>query len=60
MHTQKIPEGQYTNLLFQSKKPVLTENWLEVKRKYIKANIVLGYIPKVASYSKVMGDWTHL
>ena len=60
MHTQKIPGGQYTNLLFQSKKPVLTENRLEVKRKYIKANIVLGYIPKVTSYSKVMGDLAQL
>ena len=56
MHTHKIPGGQYTNLLFQSKQLGLTKNWPEVKRKYTKANVVLGYIPKVTPYSKVMED----
>ena len=60
VHTHKIPGGQYTNLLFQSKQLGLTENWPEVKRKYTKANVVLGYIPKVTPYSKVMEDMAHL
>ena len=47
VHTHKIQGGKYTNLLFQSKHIGLTENWLEVKRKYTKANVLLGYIPKV-------------
>ena len=56
MSTHKIPGGQYTNLLFQSKQLGLADNWTEVKRKYTKANVVLGYITKVTPYSKVMGD----
>ena len=56
MHTHNIPRGQYTILLFQSKQLGLTENWPYVKRKYTKANVLLGYIPKVTPYSKVMGD----
>ena len=47
VHTHKIQGGQYTNLLFQSKYLGLTVNWPEVKRKYTKANVLLGYIPKV-------------
>ena len=56
VHTHKIPGGRYTNLLFQSKQLGLTDNWVEVKRKYTKANVVLGYIPRVTPYSKVMRD----
>ena len=55
VHTHKIRGGQYTNIFLQSKHIGLTENWTEVKRKYTKANVVLGYIPKVTPYSKVMG-----
>ena len=55
MHTHNIPGGQYTNLFFQSKHLGLTENWLEVKRKYTKSKVVSGYISKVTLYSKVMG-----
>ena len=35
---------------------MLTENWLKVKRNYTKANVALGYIPKVTPYSNAMGD----
>ena len=56
MHTYKIPRRHYTNLLFQSTQLGLTNNWPEVKRKYTEANIILGYITNVTSYSKVMGE----
>ena len=29
---------------------------MKVKRNYTKANVTLGYIPKVTPYSNVMGD----
>ena len=56
VHTHKILGGWYNKLLFQSRKLGLTDNWPEVKRKYTKTNVVLGYITKVTPYSKVMGD----
>ena len=56
VHTHKIPGGHYTNLLFQSKQLGLTDNCPEVKRRYTKSNVKLGYIPRVTPYSKVMGD----
>ena len=37
VHTHKIPGGQYTNLLLQSKQLGLTDNFPEVKRKYTTA-----------------------
>jgi pyruvate carboxylase len=52
----KIPGGQYTNLLFQSKQLGLTDKWPEIKQKYALANIILGDIPKVTPSSKVVGD----
>ena len=56
VNTNKIPGGHYTNLLFQSKQLGLTDNCPEVKRRYTKANVVFGYIPRVTPYSKVMRD----
>ena len=56
VHTHKIPRGQYTNLLFQFNQLGLMENCPEVNIKYTKSNVVLGQIPKVTPYSKVMGD----
>ena len=55
MHTHKILGGWYNKLLFQSRKLGLTDNWPEVKRKYTKTNVVLGYITKVTPYPKIMG-----
>ena len=52
----KIPGGQYTNLLYQSRQLGLADRWPEIKRKYAEANIVLGDIPKVTPSSKVVGD----
>ena len=34
----------------------MTEKWPKIKKKYAESNVVLGYIPKVAPYYKVMGD----
>ena len=56
MHTHNITVGQYTNLLFQSNQLGLTEKFPEINRNYAKANVVLGYIPKVTPSSKVVGD----
>jgi len=56
VYENEIPGGQYTNLLFQSRQLGLTDKWPEIKRKYAKANIVLGDIPKVTPSSKVVGD----
>ena len=60
MNTHDIMRGRYTNLLFQSKQLGLVEKCLEIKRKYAKAKILLGDIPKVPPSSKVMGDLSQL
>jgi len=56
MSSKKIPGGQYTNLLFQSKQLGLTGRWNDIKQAYEQANILLGDIPKVTPSSKVVGD----
>ena len=34
----------------------MKKKWKEINRKYAKANVVLGDIPKVTLSSKVLGD----
>ena len=62
MHTHEILWGEvgggYINLLFQFNNIVLTRRWLEINRKYGKANVVLEDIPKDTPSSKVMGYLT--
>jgi len=56
VYKNEIPGGQYTNLLFQASQLGLGDRWVEVKRKYAQANLLLGDIPKVTPSSKVVGD----
>jgi pyruvate carboxylase len=48
VYKNEIPGGQYTNLLFQASQLGLGDRWVEVKRKYAQANVLLGDIPKVS------------
>lgn len=60
VYRNEIPGGQYTNLLFQASQLGLGDQWVEVKRKYAQANLLLGDIPKVTPSSKVVGDLAQL
>ncbi|KAH3663368.1 hypothetical protein OGAPHI_005358 [Ogataea philodendri] len=56
VYNHEIPGGQLTNLLFQAQQVGLGEQWLETKKAYEDANMLLGDIVKVTPTSKVVGD----
>eukprot|EP00112_Aurelia_sp_Birch-Aquarium-sp1_P007331 Seg1798.9 transcript_id=Seg1798.9/GoldUCD/mRNA.D3Y31 product="Pyruvate carboxylase mitochondrial" protein_id=Seg1798.9/GoldUCD/D3Y31 len=56
VYTNQIPGGQYTNLQFQAFSLGLSDQFPEVKRKYVIANKMLGDLVKVTPTSKVVGD----
>ncbi|GMG39696.1 unnamed protein product [Ambrosiozyma monospora] len=56
VYNHEIPGGQLTNLLFQAQQVGLGEQWLETKKAYEAANMLLGDIVKVTPTSKVVGD----
>ncbi|XP_065057010.1 pyruvate carboxylase, mitochondrial-like isoform X2 [Rhopilema esculentum] len=56
VYTNEIPGGQYTNLQFQAFSLGLSDQFPEVKRKYVIANKLLGDLVKVTPTSKVVGD----
>ncbi|KAG7757018.1 hypothetical protein KL930_003952 [Ogataea haglerorum] len=56
VYNHEIPGGQLTNLLFQAQQVGLGEQWLETKKAYEEANMLLGDIVKVTPTSKVVGD----
>ncbi|CCF55901.1 hypothetical protein KAFR_0A04660 [Kazachstania africana CBS 2517] len=56
VYQHEIPGGQLTNLLFQAQQLGLGEKWIETKRAYKEANLLLGDIVKVTPTSKVVGD----
>ncbi|CCF59260.1 hypothetical protein KAFR_0G02260 [Kazachstania africana CBS 2517] len=56
VYQHEIPGGQLTNLLFQAQQLGLGEQWIETKRAYTEANLLLGDIVKVTPTSKVVGD----
>ncbi|ODV86188.1 hypothetical protein CANARDRAFT_127849 [[Candida] arabinofermentans NRRL YB-2248] len=56
VYQHEIPGGQLTNLLFQAQQVGLGEQWLETKKAYEAANMLLGDIVKVTPTSKVVGD----
>ena len=47
VYLNEIPGGQYTNLQFQAFSLGLSDQFHEVKQKYIEANNLLGNIVKV-------------
>lgn len=55
-YRNEIPGGQYTNLQFQAFSLGLADQFEEVKKMYVEANLLLGDIPKVTPSSKVVGD----
>lgn len=56
VYQHEIPGGQLTNLLFQASQLGLGAQWLETKKAYEQANLLLGDIVKVTPTSKVVGD----
>ena len=49
VYNNEIPGGQYTNLQFQAFSLGLSDQFPEVKRKYVIANKLLGDLVKVGS-----------
>ncbi|KPI39538.1 Pyruvate carboxylase [Cyphellophora attinorum] len=56
VYEHEIPGGQLTNLIFQATTLGLGAQWLETKKAYEQANMLLGDIVKVTPTSKVVGD----
>jgi pyruvate carboxylase len=56
VYLHEIPGGQLTNLLFQAQQVGLGEKWIETKKTYREANLLLGDLVKVTPTSKVVGD----
>lgn len=56
VYQHEIPGGQLTNLLFQAQQQGLGAQWLETKKTYEQANMLLGDIVKVTPTLKVVGD----
>ncbi|KAJ9622092.1 pyruvate carboxylase [Knufia peltigerae] len=56
VYEHQIPGGQLTNLIFQATQLGLGAQWLETKKAYEQANLLLGDIVKVTPTSKVVGD----
>lgn len=56
VYQHEIPGGQLTNLLFQAQQVGLGSQWIETKRTYREANLLLGDLVKVTPTSKVVGD----
>ncbi|CEP24677.1 unnamed protein product [Cyberlindnera jadinii] len=56
VYLHEIPGGQLTNLLFQAQQVGLGEKWIETKKAYREANLLLGDLVKVTPTSKVVGD----
>ncbi|CAI9740990.1 pyruvate carboxylase, mitochondrial-like isoform X2 [Octopus vulgaris] len=56
IYKNEIPGGQYTNLQFQAFSLGLADQFEEVKKKYVEANLLMGDLPKVTPSSKVVGD----
>lgn len=56
MYNHEIPGGQLTNLIFQASQLGLGAQWLETKKAYEQANLLLGDVVKVTPTSKVVGD----
>lgn len=56
VYVHEIPGGQLTNLLFQARQVGLGTQWMETKKAYRDANVLLGDIVKVTPTSKVVGD----
>lgn len=56
VYQHEIPGGQLTNLLFQAQQVGLGEKWIETKKTYREANLLLGDLVKVTPTSKVVGD----
>ena len=56
VYQHEIPGGQLTNLIFQATQLGLGTQWLETKKAYEQANMLLGDIVKVTPTSKVVGD----
>ncbi|KAL3234583.1 Pyruvate carboxylase 1 [Nakaseomyces bracarensis] len=56
VYDHEIPGGQLTNLLFQAQQLGLGEKWIETKKAYKQANMLLGDVVKVTPTSKVVGD----
>ena len=47
VYENEIPGGQYTNLQFQAFSLGLRDEFVEIKRKYSVANMLLGNLIKV-------------
>jgi pyruvate carboxylase len=56
VYEHEMPGGQYSNLKQQAAALGLANRWLEVKRAYSEANLLLGDIVKVTPSSKIVGD----
>ena len=56
VYQHEIPGGQLTNLIFQATQLGLGTQWLQTKKAYEQANMLLGDIVKVTPTSKVVGD----
>ncbi|XP_071505302.1 pyruvate carboxylase, mitochondrial-like [Diadema antillarum] len=56
IYRNEIPGGQYTNLQFQAFSLGLGNQFEEVKKAYVQANLLLGDLIKVTPSSKVVGD----
>jgi len=56
VYKHEIPGGQYTNMQFQAYSLGLGDQFEDVKKAYVDANLLLGDLVKVTPSSKVVGD----
>jgi len=56
VYKHEIPGGQYTNMQFQAYSLGLGDQFEDVKKSYVEANLLLGDLVKVTPSSKVVGD----